>query len=67
MGFYPEYILADFNPYISLNAFFGYQFQNFLNITGASVVQNGTRAGIVFNGSYGIYAYNSTAILLKRK
>lgn len=63
MGFYPDYILADFNPYISLNAFYGSQFQNFMNITGARVVNN----SIIFNGSYGVYAYNGTAILLKRK
>ncbi len=62
MYFYPDYIVADFNPYISLNAFYGSQFQNFMNITGGKVVNN----TLVFNGIYKIYAYNGTAILLKR-
>jgi hypothetical protein len=63
MDVYPQYILADFNPYISLNAFYGSQFQNFMNITGGKIVNN----SIVFNGIYSIYAYNGTAVLLKRK
>jgi uncharacterized membrane protein len=63
MWFQPEYIVADFNPYISLNAGSGYQIQDFVNITGATIV-NGSAT---FNGPYEIYAYNGTALLLKRR
>lgn len=64
MWFRPEYILADFNPYISLNAANGYQVQNFLNVTGGQITANGTA---VFNGTYVVYAYNGSALLLKRR
>ncbi len=63
MWFQPDYVLADFNPYISLNAGNGDQIPNFVNITGATIV-NGSAS---FNGPYGIYAYNGTALLLKRR
>ena len=63
MWFEPEYIVADFNPYISLNAGSGSQIQNFVNITGATI--SGNTAS--FNGLYQIYAQNGTAILLKRR
>jgi uncharacterized membrane protein len=62
MGFEPDYILVDFNPYISLNAFYGNQVQNFLNITGATY----SDGRVEFNGSYSVYAYNGSALLLKR-
>ncbi len=63
MWFQPDYVLADFNTYISLNAGSGYQIPNFLNITGATVA-NGVAS---FNGIYAIDAYNGTAILLKKR
>jgi uncharacterized membrane protein len=62
MWFQPDYILVDFSQYISLNAATGYQIQNFINITGATV----TSTNVSFNGPYRIYAYNGTALLLKR-
>jgi hypothetical protein len=63
MWFQPEYIVGDFNPKISLNSAFGNQVQNFINITGSTIV-NGTAT---FNGPYSIVAYNGSAILLKLK
>lgn len=63
MWFLPDYILADFNPNISLNGQSGYQVQDFLNISGV-VITNGV---VSLNGSYAIYAYNGSAILLKKK
>lgn len=63
MWFTPDYILADFNPAISLNAENGYQVQDFLNISGITIV-NGAAT---FNGPYELYAYNGSAVLLKRK
>lgn len=63
MWFAPEYIVADFNPYISLNAGSGYQIQDFVSITGAKIV-NGSAS---FNGPYALYAYNGSALLLKRR
>lgn len=64
MWFQPQYVLADFNAYISLNAESGYQLQNFINITGVVITGNGTAD---FAGPYEIDAYNGSAILLRKK
>ncbi len=59
--FMPQYILADFNYNISLNALSNNQVPDFINFTGAKIVNN----TLEFNSSYTLYAYNGSAFVLK--